>query len=122
MKALRTLVLGMTLAVGLTCAAVFAQQPTPAPAGGSGMGGYRTYSNDDGTTVLYSQLANPSMQGLFKLQSRSAELAQKYVKTEKDDEKKEIRKQLADLLGQQFDQHTKQQQEELEDIEKQIAS
>jgi hypothetical protein len=49
-------------------------------------------------------------------------LAQQYVKAEKDDEKKEIRKKLTDVLGQQFNAQVQRQQKDLEDLEKQIAS
>src|SRR5207253_11427597 len=35
--------------------------------------------------------------------------------------KKDLRKKLADVLAQEFDQHLKQQQKELEALEKQIA-
>jgi hypothetical protein len=55
-------------------------------------------------------------------QSQSAKLAKQYAKAEKDEEKKEIRKKLADLLTAQFDQQVAQQQKELEALEKQIAS
>jgi hypothetical protein len=51
-----------------------------------------------------------------------AQLARDYVKAEKEDAKKDLRKKLADSLGKQFDQHLQHQQKELDDLEKQIAS
>jgi hypothetical protein len=55
------------------------------------------------------------------VQDQSAQLVHDYVKAEKDDDKKEIRKKLADALGKQFDAHMEQQQKELTALEKQIA-
>jgi hypothetical protein len=55
-------------------------------------------------------------------QGQSARLAKQYVKTEKEEERKTIRKKLAEVLEQQFDARAKQQQKELEELEKQIAS
>jgi len=57
-----------------------------------------------------------------KDQAQAVTLAKQYAKAEKDDEKKEIRKKLSEVLAKQFDQHVQQQQKELEDLEKQIAS
>jgi len=57
----------------------------------------------------------------YVLQSQSLELAQKYVKTEKEDEKKDLRKKLTQLLGEQFDLHLEGQQKELDELEKQVA-
>jgi hypothetical protein len=48
-------------------------------------------------------------------------LVQDYLKAEREDDKREVRRKLADELGQQFDEHAKQQQRELEDLEKQIT-
>jgi hypothetical protein len=58
---------------------------------------------------------------LYQAHSQTAQLAQQYVKATKEEDKRDIRKKLGDLLGQQFDQHTQQQQKELEELEKQIA-
>jgi hypothetical protein len=55
------------------------------------------------------------------VQSESTGLAQQHVKADKEDQKKEIRKKLADALSQQFDVHIKKQQKELEDLEKQVG-
>jgi hypothetical protein len=57
----------------------------------------------------------------YQAHSQSAQLAQQYVKATKEEDKREIRKKLGDLLGQQFDQHTQQQQKELEELERQIT-
>jgi hypothetical protein len=51
-----------------------------------------------------------------------AGLAKQYVKAQKDDEKKEIRKKIVESLGKQFDQYVQQQQKELENLEKQIVT
>jgi hypothetical protein len=114
MNAVRMLALGLFLAGMLACAAVFAQsspfgqpQPgfVPAPA--------------NSTSARFGAMAYSAARNL---QSESAALAQQYVKADKEDQKKEIRKKLSDLLSQQFDQHSQQQQKELEDLEKQIAN
>jgi hypothetical protein len=54
-------------------------------------------------------------------QGQAQDLARQYVKAEKEEQKKEIRKKLTDLLAQQFDQRNEQQQKELENLEKQIV-
>jgi hypothetical protein len=55
------------------------------------------------------------------LQDQSYQLVQQYVKAEKEEDKKEIRKKLADALGKQFDTHMELQQKELADLERQMA-
>jgi hypothetical protein len=50
------------------------------------------------------------------------DLAQQYLKATKEDEKKEVRKKLIELLGQQFDQLAERQQKELEELEKQVTA
>jgi flagellar motility protein MotE (MotC chaperone) len=52
----------------------------------------------------------------------SRKLAQLYVKAEKEEDKKNIRKKLADVLAKQFDAQVERQQKDLADLEKQIAS
>jgi chromosome segregation ATPase len=75
--------------------------------------------------VTLSALAQDQPIGSLNLPStqyaESAQLAQQYVKADKEDQKKEIRKKLADALSQQFDVHIKKQQKELEDVEKQVG-
>jgi uncharacterized protein HemX len=55
-----------------------------------------------------------------QVRDQSAELMDQYRKAQKDEDKKEIRKKLADELGKQFDAHMEQQQKELAALEKQI--
>jgi predicted RNase H-like nuclease (RuvC/YqgF family) len=57
----------------------------------------------------------------MQLQAQARELALKYAKSDKEEEKKDLRRKLADALSQQFDLHMQQQQKELEELEKQIA-
>ena len=52
--------------------------------------------------------------------SEEIQLVQKYAKSTSDEEKKELKKKLTDLLVQQFDNHQQQQQKELDELEKQI--
>src|SRR5207245_2680531 len=106
MNVLRKLALALVLAGALTCVAVSA-----APQAQTGPGG-----NVFAERPQYAQ-SNP-----YQAQSQPAQLAQQYAKAEKDEEKKEIRKKLSAVLSEQFDQHLKQQQSELDDLEKQIAS
>jgi len=63
----------------------------------------------------------PGRANFFARQDQSAQLVDQYRKAEKEDDKKEIRKKLAEELGKQFDAHMKQQQDELTALEKQIA-
>jgi hypothetical protein len=58
----------------------------------------------------------------FRAQQDASQLAQKYIKTEKEEEKREIRKQLNDVLNKQFEAHLQQQKKELEELEKQIEN
>ncbi len=122
MSAVRTLILGFVLMGVFSWVAVSEGQvpsvtpanptpvqpgtafPVPAPAAG-------TPNVYGGWNFRYSR---PSSQ-------ESVQLAQQYVKTTKEDEKKKILEKLTEVLNQQFDQHIQQQQKELEDLEKQIA-
>lgn len=94
----------------LSCAVVFAQaQDTPRQ---------ETKSEDyEPQEVVLSLPLNR-----LNFQQQSAKLAHQYVKADKDEEKKEIRKKLADVLAKQFDTQVEKQQKELADLEKQIAS
>jgi hypothetical protein len=49
------------------------------------------------------------------------QLSQQIAKTEDDDEKKGLRKKLTQVLDELFDAHLKEQQKELDDLEKQVA-
>ena len=73
-------------------------------------------------TATINQLGAFAQPGKGNDQAQAAKLAKQYVKSEKEDEKKEIRKKMADLLAKQFDQHVEQQKKELDALEKQIAS
>ena len=86
----------------------------------------RTNSNafpNNGQPNYVIQEFAPGGPGYFvpaNLQDQSTQLVQQYVKAEKEEDKKEIRKKLADALGKQFDAHMEQQQKELAALEKQI--
>src|SRR5579871_6273710 len=116
MSAVRTLVLGCAALGGLSWVAVSeGQQPVPSPA---------TTPAPRTEPGTHDPRAWPVV--LFGTRQDSphqaAQLAQQYAKATKEDEKKEIRKKLTDLLSQQFDQRLQQQQKEVNDLEKQIAS
>jgi flagellar motility protein MotE (MotC chaperone) len=73
-------------------------------------------------TATINQLGAFAQPGKGNDQAQAAKLAKQYAKAEKEDEKKEIRKKMSDLLANQFDQHVEQQKKELDALEKQIAS
>jgi hypothetical protein len=56
----------------------------------------------------------------FGLYQKANDLAQRYVKTEKDSEKTAVRKELTDVLKQQFEEHMKHQEQEVKKLEEQI--
>ena len=62
-------------------------------------------------------VAGPTSQG----QSQVSRLAKQYAKATREDEKRDLKKKLTELLGQQFDQLADQQKTELADLEKQVA-
>jgi len=53
--------------------------------------------------------------------STSAQLAKQYAKATKEEEKKDVKKQLSDTLNKEFDQLAQSQQAELDQLEKQVA-
>jgi hypothetical protein len=57
----------------------------------------------------------------FQAQSQASQLAQQLVKATDEDEKSRLREKLTSTLNNIFDEHMKQQQKELDDLEKQIA-
>jgi hypothetical protein len=72
------------------------------------------------------QWANPQLYGRSNdrqhaLQNESVQLSQQIAKAEDDDEKKGLRKKLTQVLDELFDAHLKEQQKELDDLEKQVA-
>jgi flagellar motility protein MotE (MotC chaperone) len=113
MNSRRNMVVAFVLLAALACTAAIAQTPTqPAPAAAP-------TPPAAPSTYMLQQFGGF---GSSKDQAQATKLAKQYAKAEKEDEKKEIRKKLSDVLATQFDQHVKQQQKELEDLEKQIAS
>ena len=108
MRTVRVLAIGV---VGLTCAVAFAQQPAATKTSSDNMI-YQAPPDSWSRSPFYPTDSH----------GQSAQLAKQYVKTEKEDERRNIRKKLTDVLEQQFDARAKQQQKELEDLEKQIAN
>jgi hypothetical protein len=108
MLIVRKLALGLLLAMALTCATVSAQpqvaQNQPVRQG--------FWFND------YSKANTPNA---YQLQSESAQLAHQYVEAKKEDDKREIRKHMAEVLNHEFDLYIHQEQKELEDLDNQIA-
>jgi hypothetical protein len=125
----RTMAWG-TLAVTLVAAVAWAQPPTIEPPASRPPGADAPATNDGGragTGGFYFAGGNQGWAtsnafGGAKDKAQVAQLAQQYVKSAKEDDKKEIRKKLSDALGQQFDQLAGQQQKELEDLEKQVSA
>ncbi len=114
MKMTRTLG-SVLIGIGaLTCAVVYAQAQEKAKQPSN------NFLIQDGQQELIQ-----SIDGLrvnFNYQQQTQDLAKQYVKTEKEDQKKEIRKKLGDVLAKQFDSQVEKQQKELADLEKQIAN
>ena len=78
------------------------------------------FPNNGQPNYVIQELA-PGGPGFFVpgSQDQSSQLVDDYVKA-KEEDRKEIRKKLADALGKQFDAHMEQQQKELAALEKQI--
>jgi septal ring factor EnvC (AmiA/AmiB activator) len=111
MTVARSLALTLTV-MGALALVVSAQQPAPTP-GPTAASTAPTFAPDFAPLVAWSQQA--------RSQNRSSELAKEYVKAEKESEKREIRQKMTDALNEQFDEHMKQQEAELAELEKQIA-
>jgi len=93
-------------------------EPVPAPPGLPDMGYLKMIPD----VAKWGALAEHSSHlKHMQLQSETRALAQKYAKSDKEEEKKELRKKLAEALSQQFDLHMQQQKEELQELEKQIT-
>jgi hypothetical protein len=126
MNVMRNLGLGLILAGAIPGMVLLAQEPpTPPPAPDATppqMDADFFKANQD--LMKLGALAGRD-HAHFKqmhLQSQAQELAQKYIKAEKEEEKNGIRRQLTKVLTEQFDLHMQQQQKELEELEKQISS
>src|SRR5579862_6587976 len=108
---------GLMVAGGVACSWAIAQQPQqtqpvpPTPAMAPINVPPQAYTTQS-TFTFGGSSADP----------QAAKLAKQYVKAEKEDEKKEVRKKLSDLLAKQFDAQAQRQQKELDELEKQIAT
>ena len=117
MNAVRMMTGGILLAGAICSATLFGQSPQ-IPDGGN---------SDSVPQIPGWNVQNGEARLVFdrpdghQLQAKSAQLAQRYVKADSEEKKREIRKELADVLSQQFDLHIKQQQKEVDELEKQIA-
>jgi ribosomal protein L29 len=128
MSARLTLLVGSFLAAVIACswaAAQQPQQPVLAPSPVAAPPAVPVPPGFPAFDVLQSGTAY-FQPGAFGGGSKDAQaatkLAKQFVKAEKEDQKKDIKKQLTDLLAKQFDQHVQQQQKELENLDKQIAT
>jgi hypothetical protein len=117
MKAARVLAFVLLGIGAITGAVVFAQAPTAQP----GLSPVPMQPNHAPPGYVIESVGQNGRVYWMNTQDQSAQLVHDYVKAEKDDEKKEIRKKLADALSKQFDAHMEQQQKELTALEKQIA-
>jgi hypothetical protein len=112
----------------LSCAVVLAgpqQETAKQPVKTSPQPNYSPSVVEDGQNLfdpnrVHTLWGHPNS-AVANYQHQSSQLAHKYVKAEKEEEKKEIRKQLTDVLAKQFDAQVERQQKELADLEKQIA-
>jgi hypothetical protein len=115
MKAARVLIFVLVGMGAITSAVVFGQtgageaKKSVVPPSADTPGGY-----------VIQELAPGGPAFFAPAQDQSAQLVEQYRKSEKDEDKKEIRKKLANELGKQFDEHMKQQEKELANLEKQI--
>jgi flagellar motility protein MotE (MotC chaperone) len=121
MKTARSLTWGVFVVSAVACAAVFAQAPPrpPSPYQADPTSQAPAYPNP---AVAPAADAWHNGWGAYHWhQSQSGQLARSYVKAEGEDEKRSLRKKLQDVLTREFDEHVKQQQKELEDVEKRIT-
>jgi hypothetical protein len=110
MKIARSLMPGAVLAGMLVAVSLMT---LPSATGQSPVKG----SRNGGDNLWSGYVASPQQ----TLQSQAHDLAQQYVKSEKEDDKKDIRKKLTEVLDKQFDLHLQEQQKELDELEKQVA-
>jgi hypothetical protein len=116
MKAQLILLVGFLMVIAAGYAAVRAQTPAPPTPPDTAPAAIALPATAD-----YYRWMGDAFRAQYSLQSQSAQLAQKYVKAEKEDEKKAIRQQMTDVLTKEFDIHVQHQQKELADLEAQIA-
>jgi hypothetical protein len=118
MKAVLTLILALMVAGGLTLMAPAQPTPQPAPTpapptalppAATGWG----YSYGVGGNSYFNH---------FQFQSQAAELVRKLANAKDEDEKSRLKEKLTEVLNQSFDEHMKQQQKELDQLEEQIRS
>src|SRR5437899_528626 len=112
MKAARVVALVLVGLGAITGAVVFGQappQPERRPANSVPL-----TSASGGHIIQELEIGAPGFQ------DETAQLMDQYRKAQKDEDKKEIRKKLADVLGKEFDAHMRQQDDELTALEKQI--
>jgi hypothetical protein len=114
MKAVLTLILALIVAGGLTLMAPAQPTPQPAPAPPTALA-----PAANGWGYSYSVGGNFPH---FQFQSQAAELVRKLANAKDEDEKSRIREKLTEVLNQSFDEHMKQQQKELDQLEEQIRS
>ena len=117
MKSMRVWAFVFVGATALAGASVFGQPP---PAGG--VAGWAGIADDDDNIAQLAGHLNWHQPKAQQLHLQSVKLAKQYAKAEKEEEKKDIKKKLTDVLNEQFDLQMKQQQKELEDLEKQVAN
>src|SRR5438876_3917501 len=122
MKSFTSLCLVVLLAAAVVCVSFFASpnaigqaQPKndflPAP----------VQVPDGQFRAANAYLRGPANDKQYALQVESVQLAHQIAKAENDDDKRELRKKLTHVLDQVFDGHLKEQQKELDDLEKQVA-
>jgi hypothetical protein len=119
MKAVRTLAVGLLAAGTVLGVGVYAQQPTPQPKqpgfGGGVLPGEVVPVNPFQAGQPYFRGFNP-----FQQQAQAAQLARKYVKEKDEDKRRDVHKQLTDLLNKEFEDQLKHQKEEVKALEKQL--
>jgi hypothetical protein len=137
MSVTRTMVLGSVI-VGLATGATWTPRPAvgqpPAPPAATNALPYQapdapaspaelptTPAPPEPPTAFFQPMQGMAVGGRSQSQTQITQLAQKYAKATKEDEKKDLRKKLSDALGKQFDQLAERQQKELQDLEKQVA-
>jgi hypothetical protein len=116
MKSVFGLMVALVLAGSLTLM-VSAQPPPPPPAGP-----VIVQPAVPPMAWSYSAGSGNAWYQHFHTQSEAAELARKLAKAENEDEKAQLRTKLTAMLDQVFDEHMKQQQKELDDLETQIRN